>query len=110
MKTIQALLPEPRVKRLHLNFEPEHANIKAYSISRYLFQVRRVCQDSDFLLEPDKKSAPKQLKSELFLHAMLQLNESFGTNDGYTQCISSFKEMMVWNNQLSRKLILCTYN
>ena len=71
MKPFQALLYEPRVKRLRLHFEPEHANIEAYSILKDLLQVRRVFQESDFISKPDEKSAPEQLKSELFLHAML---------------------------------------
>ena len=66
-------------------------------------RVRRVCQESDFLLKPDEKSTPKQLKSELLLHAMLQLNGSFETNDGYTQCIPSFKEMMAWEQPVVKK-------
>ena len=50
VKPIQALSSEPRVKRLRLNFEPEHANIEAYSIPKNLLQVRRVLsQESDFL-------------------------------------------------------------
>ena len=77
MKPIQVLLSELRVKRLRLNFEPEHANIEAYSIPKDLLQVRRVCQKSDFLLKRDKKNTLEQLKSELFLHVMLQLNGSF---------------------------------
>ena len=103
MKPFQALLYEPRVKRLRLHFEPEHANIEAYSILKDLLQVRRVCQESDFISKPDEKSAPEQLKSELFLHAMLQMNGSFETNDGYTQCIPSFKKMMAWEQLVVKK-------
>ena len=103
MKPIQALLSEPQVKGLHITFEPEHANIKVYSIPKNLLQVRRVCQESDFLLKPDEKSIPEQLKSELFLHAMLQLNGSFETNDGYTQRIPSFKEMMALEQPVVEK-------
>ena len=89
---------------MHLNFEPERANIEACSIPKNLLQVRRVCQESDFLLKHDEKSAPKQLKSELFLYAMLQLNGSFEMNDGYTQqCIPSFKEMMAWEQPVVEK-------
>ena len=103
VKPIQALLSEPRVKRLLLNFDPEHTNIEAYSIPKNLLHVRRVCQESDFLLKPDEKNTPEQLKSKLFLHAMLQLNGSFETNDGYTQCIPSFKEMMAREQQVVEK-------
>ena len=77
LKPIQVLLSEPQVKRLSLNFKPEHANIEACSIPENLLQVRRICQESDFLLKPDKKSTLEHLKSELFLYAMLQLNGSF---------------------------------
>ena len=100
---IQALFYEPRVKMLRLHFEPEHANIEAYSILKDLLQVRRVCQESHFISKPDEKSAPEQLKSELFLHNMLQMNGSFETNDGYTQCIPSFKEMMAWEQLVVKK-------
>ena len=34
---------------------------------------------------------------------MLQLNGSFETNDGYTQCIPSFKEMMAWEQPVVKK-------
>ena len=65
------------MKRLSLNFKPEHANIEACSIPENLLQVRRVCQESDFFLKPDKKNTLEQLKSELSLYALLQLNGSF---------------------------------
>ena len=55
MKPIQALLSEPQVKSLRLNFEPEQANIEAYSIPKNLLQVRTICQESDFPLKPDEK-------------------------------------------------------
>ena len=103
VKPIQALLSEPQVKKLHLNFEPEHANIEAYSIPKNLSQVRRVCQETDFLLNPDEKSASEQLKSELFFCTMLQLNGSFKANDGYTQYIPSFKEIMAWEQPVVEK-------
>ena len=54
-------------------------------------------------MNPDEKRAPEQLKSELFFYTMLQLNGSFKTNDGYTQCIPSFKEMMVWKQPVVEK-------
>ena len=91
------------MKKLSLNFEPEHANIEAYSIPKNLSQVRRVYQESDFLLNPDEKRAPEQLKSELFFYTMLQLNGSFKTNDRYTQYIPSFKEMMAWEQAVVQK-------
>ena len=56
LKPIQVLLSEPHVKRLSLNFKPEHANIEACSMPENLLQVRRICQESDFLLKPDKKA------------------------------------------------------
>ena len=110
MKPIQALLCEPRVNKLRLNFEPEHGEIKAYSIPKNILQVWRVCKESDFLLKPDEKSVPGQLKSELFLHAMLLLNASFEINDGYTQCIPSFKEMMAWEQPVVESMTICRIN
>ena len=103
MKPIQALLSEPQVKSLRLNFEPEQANIEAYSIPKNLLQVRTICQESDFPLKPDEKWTPEQLKSELFLHPMLQLNGIFETNDGYTQYITLFKEMIAWEQPVVKK-------
>ena len=34
---------------------------------------------------------------------MLQLNGSFETNEGYTLCIPSFKEMIVWEQPVVEK-------
>ena len=51
-----------------------------------------------------------QLKSELFLHAMLLLNGCFEMNDGYTQCIPSFKEMMAWEQPVVENMTIYRIN